>query len=114
MPSRTSWATSLRASCIRGSRAGGQPLTRGGRAMGEIEPGGPRIVVLKCDECGEPQVGCPAVDCALTSRPYAGEDVVPAEQFRGAVDLLRWALPYLPEPLPSMEGGEYAKRYAEP
>lgn len=31
----------------------------------------------------------------------------------GAVDLLRWALAYCPEVLPSMEGGEYANRYRE-
>jgi hypothetical protein len=45
-----------------------------------------RIVVLQCDECGEPRAGCRAVDCALSSRPYAGEDVVPADQLRGAVE----------------------------
>jgi hypothetical protein len=32
------------------------------------------------------------------------------ERLRG---LLAWALPYCPEPLPSMEGGEYAERYHE-
>lgn len=28
-------------------------------------------------------------------------------------ELLRWALPYVPEPLPSMEGGEFAESYHE-
>lgn len=46
-----------------------------------------RIVVLQCDECGEPRAGCRDPNCALTSRPYTGEDVVPAEQLRGAVAL---------------------------
>jgi hypothetical protein len=26
-------------------------------------------------------------------------------------ELLRWALPYVPEPLPSAEGGEFAENY---
>lgn len=28
-------------------------------------------------------------------------------------ELLAWALPYVPEPLPSMTGGEFATRYGE-
>jgi hypothetical protein len=35
------------------------------------------IVVLQCDECGDPRVGCRDLACAIRSRPYAGEDVVP-------------------------------------
>lgn len=38
-------------------------------------------------------------------------EIVRAHDHQGAVDLLRWALPYLPEPLPSMEGGAYAENY---
>jgi hypothetical protein len=53
--------------------------------MSLIERDEHRIVVLQCDECGEPRAGCRALDCALSSRPYAGEDVVPVEQLRGAV-----------------------------
>lgn len=53
--------------------------------MSLIERDEHRIVVLQCDECGEPRVGCRSVDCALNSRPYAGEDVVPADQLAGAV-----------------------------
>lgn len=44
------------------------------------------IVVLQCDECGSPHAGCRDLACALSSRPYAGEDVVPVEQLWGAVD----------------------------
>lgn len=46
-----------------------------------------RIVVLQCDECGEPRAGCRDLACALVSRPYAGEDVVPAGQVRDAVSV---------------------------
>jgi hypothetical protein len=40
------------------------------------------IVVLQCDECGDPRVGCRDLACAIRSRPYAGEDVVPVNQQR--------------------------------
>lgn len=42
------------------------------------------IVVLQCDECGDPRAGCRNVNCAMQSRPYAGEDVVPVEHETGA------------------------------
>lgn len=58
--------------------------------MGNIERDEHRIVVLQCDECGEPRAGCRAVECALTSRPYAGEDVVPVDQLREAVHRGDW------------------------
>lgn len=49
-----------------------------------------RIVVLQCDECGEPHAGCRNVACALLSRPYAGENVVVPSQTKPE-DFLREA-----------------------
>lgn len=38
-----------------------------------------RVVVLQCDECGDPQAGCRDLACALLVRPYPCEEVVPVE-----------------------------------
>lgn len=74
-------------------------------------------------EYNEPiEVVCPTCRKTLQVVPghNAARHVVAADapcracleaQLAGAVDLLRWALPYLPAPLPSMEGGAYAENY---
>jgi hypothetical protein len=52
----------------------------------------------------------PALDDLRTD--WGEVEYVPASALEGAVDLLRWALPYVPEPTHDMGSCEYVENYA--
>jgi hypothetical protein len=57
------------------------------------------LVVLQCDECGDPHVGCRDTACALRARPYVVLDEMRHEKSTGSPPL--WGIPvYRRENLP--------------